>query len=177
MSSWSARRENACLAGLKDSAISEVEWTSRSPEETQALGRKLACSLQPGDVVALTGEIGAGKTTLVQGIASGLGVPDGTVASPSFVLVREYRGRIPLYHADLFRLNDMRGAATVGLEEYYDADGVTVIEWANRVTEVLPEEHLEIRFHVVDPQTRQLTLVPHGPKYEPRFNRRRTDGS
>lgn len=119
--------------------------------------------------MALTGEIGAGKTTLVQGIARGLGLPAGSVASPSFVLVREHRGRIPLYHADLFRLEGMPEAATVGLEEYYEADGVTVIEWANKIPAVLPEEFLEVRFEVVDPETRRLALLPHGARYESRF--------
>lgn len=147
-----------------------MEWTSRSPERTRRLGEKLAGALQPRDVLALTGEIGAGKTTFVQGIAEGLGVPSGSVASPSFVLVREYRqGRIPLFHADLFRLERLPDAATLGLEEYYEELGVTVIEWANRIPAVLPEEYLEVRFEVVDPKSRRLNLVPHGSRYEERF--------
>ena len=118
--------------------------------------------------MALIGEIGAGKTTFVQGVARGLGVPDGAVASPSFVLVREYSGRIPLIHADLFRLERLPEAATVGLEEYYEGAGVTVIEWANRIPEVLPEEFLEIHFEVLDQKTRKITVVPHGSRYEKR---------
>ncbi len=145
-----------------------LEWISRSPDETKRWGEKLAAALQPWDVLALTGEIGAGKTTFVQGVARGLEVPDGTVASPSFVLVREYSGRIPLIHADLFRLENLPEAATVGLEEYYEGDGGTVIEWANRIPEILPEEFLEVRFQVVDPETRRLNLVPHGSRYEKR---------
>ena len=86
---------------------------SRSPEETEEIGRRLAARLGAGDVLALTGEIGAGKTTFVRGLADGLGVPAGSVASPSFVLVREYRGRLPLYHADLFRLEGLPQAASV----------------------------------------------------------------
>jgi len=116
-------------------------------------------------VIALTGEIGAGKTTFVQGIAQGLGVAAGSVASPSFVLIREYRGRIPLYHADLFRLVRLPEAATVGLEEYYDGDGVTVIEWADRIPQILPEEYLEIQFEVLDPKSRRIRLIPHGEMY------------
>lgn len=141
---------------------------SRSPTQTQRLGTRLAKQLKPGDVIALTGEIGAGKTTFVQGIAQGLRVPPGAVASPSFVLIREYRGRIPLVHADLFRLERLAGAATVGLEEYYDGDGVTVIEWANRIPEILPPEFLEIQFEGVDPTSRRMTLIPHGKRYEGR---------
>ena len=146
------------------------QWTSHSPEETENLGRELAVRLKPGDVVALTGEIGAGKTTFVRGLAEGLGVPAGSVASPSFVLVREYRGRIPLYHADLFRLEGMPQAASVGLEEFYEQGGVTVIEWADQVPGALPEVYLEVRFEVVDPDTRRLTLAPHGPGRQSYFD-------
>ena len=147
-----------------------AEWNSGSAEETKGIGRELAASLRPGDVLALTGEIGAGKTTFVQGIAAGLGIREGAVTSPSFVLVRECsRGRIPLYHADLFRLEGLAGSATVGLEEYYEAGGVTVIEWANRVPGLLPEEFLEIRFEVISADRRRLRLVPRGARYRERF--------
>ena len=138
--------------------ISEI---SHSPEETEAIGRRFAAGLKPGDVVALTGEIGAGKTTFVRGLAEGLGVEPRSVASPSFVLVREYRGRIPLYHADLFRLEGLPDALTIGIEDFYGQGGVTVIEWADHVPDVLPEKHLEVRFEVVDAETRRLTF-PHG---------------
>ena len=141
---------------------------SRSPAQTRRLGAQLAHSFRPRDVVALIGEIGAGKTTFVQGIAQGLGVPLSSVASPSFVLVRHYKGKLPLYHADLFRLEKVPEAATIGLEEYYESVGVTLIEWANRIPAVLPEQFLEIRFEVVDPQTRRLEFFPHGPRYEGR---------
>ena len=143
-----------------------MEAISHSVEETEALGAALAARLKPGDVVTLIGEIGAGKTTFVRGLAQGLGVPAGSVASPSFVLVRQYTsGRMPLYHADLFRLENLPQAANVGLEECYEAGGVTLIEWANKVPGILPEQFLEIRFEVVDPGTRRLTAVPHGPLY------------
>lgn len=137
-------------------------FTSRSPEETEEIGRRFAARLKAGDVVALTGEIGAGKTTFVRGLAEGMGVPAGSVASPSFVLVREYRGRLPLYHADLFRLEGLPDAATVGVEDCYGQGGVTVIEWADRIPGVLPDEYLEIRFEVLDPETRRLTWILHG---------------
>ncbi len=145
-----------------------MNWTSRSPDETHRLGMRLARQLQPQDVAALIGEIGSGKTIFVQGIAQGLGVPPRAVASPSFVLIREYRGRIPLYHADLYRLERSIQAATVGLEEYYEQGGITVVEWANRVPGILPVEYLEIQFTVVDPNTRRLLLIPHGAGYEKR---------
>ncbi len=146
----------------------EVVLTSRSPAQTKRLGKKLARHLEANDVLVLTGEIGAGKTTFVQGVAEGLGVPPRRVVSPSFVLVREYLGRMPLYHADLFRLDRLPEAANVGLEEYYEASGVTVIEWANRIPDVLPEQFLEVRFSVTNPTTRRLTVVPHGKKYAAR---------
>ena len=142
------------------------EWISRSEEGTRALGARLASQLRPGDVLALIGPMGAGKTTFVQGLAEGLKIPAGSVASPSFVLIREYRGKIPLYHADLFRLEGLPASLNVGLEEYYDGDGVTVIEWANQVPQILPEEYLEICFEVIDPELRRLTLVPHGARYQ-----------
>ena len=142
---------------------------SRSVEETERLGADLARALRPGDVVALIGEIGAGKTTFVRGLAQGLGVPASSVASPSFVLVRQYTsGRIPLYHADLFRLDSLPQAANVGLEDYYEKGGVTLIEWANQVPGVLPEEFLEVRFEVVSPEARRLSVAARGPRYQGR---------
>ncbi len=146
-----------------------MQSISYSVEETEALGEKLARELRPGDVVTLIGEIGAGKTTFVRGLARGLGVPAGSVASPSFVLVRQYTsGRMPLYHADLFRLENLPQAANVGLEECYEAGGVTLIEWANKVPGVLPEQFLEIRFEAMDSESRRLTAVSHGPLYQGR---------
>ncbi|MDO8730654.1 MAG: tRNA (adenosine(37)-N6)-threonylcarbamoyltransferase complex ATPase subunit type 1 TsaE [Candidatus Omnitrophota bacterium] len=146
-----------------------MEAISHSVEETEQLGVELAKSLRSGDVVTLIGEIGAGKTTFVRGLALGLGVAAGSVASPSFVLVRQYTsGRMPLYHADLFRLENLPQAANVGLEECYEAGGVTLIEWANKVPGVLPEQFLEIRFEAMDPESRRLTLQPHGPLYQGR---------
>jgi len=143
-----------------------MQVLSHSVEETERLGAALAAQLKTGDVVALTGEIGAGKTTFVRGLAQGLGIPASSVASPSFVLIRQYTaGRMPLYHADLFRLDHLPQAANIGLEECYEAGGVTLIEWANKVPGVLPAEFLELRFEVLDPESRRLTAVPHGPRY------------
>lgn len=146
-----------------------MQTISHSVEETEKAGAALAAALRPGDVVALIGEIGAGKTTFVRGLAQGLGVHASSVASPSFVLVRQYSaGRLPLFHADLFRLEGMPEAFSVGLEEFYDQGGVTLIEWGNKVPGVLPEEYLEIRFDVADPETRRLAAVPHGARYQGR---------
>ena len=147
---------------------SSALFRTTSTAATKRLGAHLAKWLQPGDVVALIGEIGAGKTHFVQGIARGMNVPESAVASPTFVLVRVYHGRLTIYHADLFRLEKAPEAATVGLEDFYDEPGVTVIEWANRIPEVLPEQFLEIKFTVVSENTRTLEFLPHGKKYEQR---------
>lgn len=142
--------------------------TTRSPEETRRFGAALAGRLRPGDVVALTGRIGSGKTTLVKGLAEGLGIPPEKVASPSFVLIREYAGRLRMAHADLFRLDRLAGAETVGLEEYYGTDWITVVEWADQVPGILPEERLVIRFETLGPEIRRLILDPRGASYAER---------
>ena len=148
-----------------------MEAISHSVEETERLGAELAAQLQPGDVLTLIGEIGAGKTTFTRGLAQGLGIPASSVASPSFVLIRQYAGgRMPLYHADLFRLDNLPQAANVGLEECYESGGITLIEWANKLPQVLPEEFLEIRFEPSGPESRRLKAIPHGLRYlERRF--------
>lgn len=143
-----------------------LEVITRFPEETQALAERFSVQLKGNEVIALTGEMGAGKTQFVHGLARGLQVPDGSVASPSFVLIREYRGRLTIHHSDLFRLEGLPETVNVGLEEFYDDGGVTVIEWANKIPGILPEQFLEIRFEVTDPETRKLLLVPHGKRYE-----------
>ena len=146
-----------------------MDFLSRTPVSTKRLGAQLAQMLQPHDVIALVGQIGAGKTTFVQGIATGLGVPQENVTSPSFVLIKEYHGgRMPIFHADLFRLEGADEAMSMGLEECYQMPGVTVIEWANQVPSVMPEEFLEVQFEVVNRTTRRLRMVPHGKKYEGR---------
>lgn len=120
--------------------------------------------LAPGDVLWLSGELGAGKTTFVQGLARGLGY-EGSVSSKSFVIMGEYAGLVRLYHADLYRLEDPEQVWELGLEEI-SRDGVLVVEWPERAPEVLPEEHLEVRFAVISQDSRKLTLEPHGERAE-----------
>ncbi len=115
-----------------------------SETDTVSFGRDLAQILRPGDVVALFGELGTGKTRLVQGVASGLGVTD-YVTSPSFTIINEYRGRVPVYHFDFYRLDHVGQAAALGLDEYFYGEGVSLIEWAERVRALLPPERVEIR--------------------------------
>lgn len=129
---------------------------SQSAAETVEYGRQLAAHLKSGDVVALTGDLGAGKTCLVKGIAAGLGVEQ-AVTSPTFTLIHEYRGgRLPLVHVDLYRLDTLAEAVSIGIEDYLDGTGVTVVEWAERIESLLPERTQRIRLSVVDENTRNI---------------------
>lgn len=113
---------------------------TNSEQETIKLGEQLGRHLKKGDVLGLIGELGSGKTTLVKGIASGLGVKEkDNVSSPSFVLIKEYKGRVPLYHFDLYRLDKIKDVGYLGLEEYLFDDGVCVIEWAEKMKMLLPD--------------------------------------
>jgi tRNA threonylcarbamoyladenosine biosynthesis protein TsaE len=135
------------------------EFTSNSMAETMALGERLARRLGVGDCVALVGELGTGKTVLVRGIARGLGVADQRlVASPSYVLVREYAGRLPIYHVDLYRLSGGGPElAGLGLEEML-ADGVVLVEWADRAGDALPRPHWRVSIRYAGPNTREFSL-------------------
>jgi tRNA threonylcarbamoyladenosine biosynthesis protein TsaE len=137
---------------------------SRSPAETRRIGARLGRLLQAGDVVLLTGELGSGKTCLVQGIGRGLAVPD-PVTSKSFVLLGEYQGRLTLYHSDLYRLEDPLEAEDLALTEYC-AEGALVVEWADRAWEVFPPEHLLVRLDITGTRERDLTLEARGERYE-----------
>jgi tRNA threonylcarbamoyladenosine biosynthesis protein TsaE len=135
---------------------------SHSPEETRALGERLGRVAQAGDVVLLSGELGAGKTMFVQGMARGLGY-EGPVSSKSFVILGQYAGRLTLYHADLYRLEEPEQVQELALDEI-SADGVLVAEWPERAEWVLPEEHLLIRFEVTGEMTRRLHPEPRGER-------------
>ena len=137
---------------------------SDSPAATRRIGARLGRRLRPGDVILLLGELGTGKTCLTQGIGRGLGVTD-QVKSSSFVLVNEYAGRLKLYHADLYRLEDPREVMDLALEETA-ADGVLAVEWPERAWEELPPEHLLVRLEWVDERRRRLTFEARGRRYE-----------
>lgn len=144
-------------------AIAPATLRSRGPDATRALGRALGRAAQPGTVFALIGELGAGKTQLAKGVAEGLGVR-GVVNSPTFVLMNEHPGRLRLYHVDAYRLADPEEALAAGLLDERQADGVVVIEWAERLAGLLPAERLEIRLETPpgDPSTRDLRWEAHG---------------
>lgn len=129
-------------------------YKSESPEETQSLGKKIGKTLQQGDVIALIGDLGTGKTCLTQGIARGAGIaPDEIVSSPSYILINEYNGKVPIYHIDLYRLENSEQIAELGLSEYVEGDGICIIEWAERMAEALPDTCIKIRITLTSGNT------------------------
>jgi tRNA threonylcarbamoyladenosine biosynthesis protein TsaE len=137
----------------------EAEIVTASPEETAAAGERLAARLGPGDVVALTGELGSGKTCFVQGIARGLGVTAGAT-SPTFVLVNEYRGRVPVHHVDAYRTQTLTELLDLGLEELIAGEGVTLIEWADRCEPLLPPHTVRVHIEGVGDEPRRIRITP-----------------
>jgi tRNA threonylcarbamoyladenosine biosynthesis protein TsaE len=138
-------------------------FASESPEETHQLGARLGRVLDGGDVVALSGDLGAGKTAFVQGIARGLEVRSARVASPSFTIVNEHAGRVPLFHVDLYRIGDPGELEEIGLRDYFGRGGVVAIEWFERAPELLPADRLEIRLVATAPTARRLEARAGGP--------------
>lgn len=144
--------------------MSSLEIISNSTEQTRKLGMKLGKLMAPGDIILLVGKLGAGKTCLTQGIARGMGIKEYTT-SPTFVLVREYPGKLPLYHIDLYRLDRIEEVAQLGLDDYIYGKGVCVVEWAEKGLSVLPDEHLLIEIQTVSSTKRKLSFVPLGKRY------------
>lgn len=139
---------------------------SESPEKTYALGRVLGGLLSAGDVVCLNGDLGAGKTRFAQGVAMGLGIREG-VTSPTFTLINEYNGRLPFYHMDVYRLGGPGEMSDLGYEEYFYGSGVTLVEWAELVEDLLPRERLDISiFNGGDENQRVIRLSPRGARYQ-----------
>lgn len=130
---------------------------THSADETQAVGARLAESLGPGDVVALTGELGAGKTCFAQGLARGLGVTARAV-SPTFVLINEYRGRLPVHHVDAYRTESLTELLDLGLEELFSGDGVTIVEWADKLLPLLPPDAVHVHIEGVGDEPRAITI-------------------
>ncbi len=139
---------------------------SASTAATVALGRRLGQLLRPDDVIALSGELGTGKTVLTRGIAEGAGT-SGYMASPTFTFIREYGGIVPISHVDLYRVDDPRQLEDLGLEEVFSQHAVVVIEWAEKAIAYLPSEHLWIALRFLDgDDERELEFLPRGPRYE-----------
>jgi tRNA threonylcarbamoyladenosine biosynthesis protein TsaE len=132
---------------------------TNSAEETMLVGEKLAKGLKPGDIIALSGDLGSGKTTFTKGIGKGLGVKDSRrINSPTFVLIKEYAGKIPLYHLDLYRLDALKEIENLAIEEYIYGTGVTVIEWAEKIKSLLPEKHILVKFKVKGDTKREVVI-------------------
>ena len=136
----------------------EETFVSESPEETLGIGERLAARLGPGDVVACLGELGAGKTCFIQGLARGLGVTS-EVTSPTFVLVNQYRGRVPVYHLDAYRTLSLTELVDIGVEEMLHGDGVTVVEWADKLLPLLPSRTITVTIAGLGDEPRHITIV------------------
>src|SRR5438874_4812207 len=144
----------------------DLDIVSHGAEQTRRLGAHLGAHLERGDVVLLEGEFGSGKTTFTQGIARGLGIDARYVNSPTFTLINEYRGtRHHLYHIDLYRLEGQEQVATLGLDDYFDGKGITVIEWPQEAAPWLPPERLLVRFAHLSDTKRTLRFYPYGDNY------------
>jgi len=150
---------------IKSLDMSYLELISHSPEQTQQLGRRLGQLALPGDVFLLVGDLGAGKTCLTQGIAWGLDIKEYAL-SPSFVIMRELYGRLPLYHVDLYRLDRIEESLDLGLDDYLYGRGVCVVEWAEKALSILPTEYLLIKIGYLSDTGRSLQIEPHGQRYQ-----------
>ena len=137
---------------------------TKIPEETKNLGKEVGKLAKPGDLLAFYGELGAGKTCFIQGISQELEVKD-YVTSPSFTIVNEYQGKIPIYHFDLFRLNTEE-ILELGYEEYFYGEGLTVIEWAEKIEQLLPKEHLKIDIKFKDLYERTISFISQGDRFD-----------
>lgn len=144
---------------MKPLASRSRRLVSRSPEQTHALGVRLGQLLEPGDFVGLIGDLGAGKTHFVRGVAEGAGVSRSEVASPTFAIVYPYRGRVPLYHADLYRLSDADELYATGFHDLVGSDGAVLVEWLDRVPEAAPREHLRLTLLADRESTEERSLV------------------
>ena len=147
-------------------------FQTQSAAETRRFGKILGRLLPPGSVIGLVGELGAGKTQFIKGLAAGVGVKRSVyVTSPSFTIVNEYSGKIPFYHIDLYRLGDGKEAETLGLEEYVRGRGVTAIEWADKALSLLPEKLLWVHMGYAGIRDRTIAFLPQGNPYEAILNR------
>ena len=142
----------------------DYKITSRSIEDTMELAENIESEKFPGMVICLDGELGSGKTLFVKGFAKSLGIEE-NITSPTFNIVKEYQsGEMPLYHMDVYRLED--GDESIGFDDYFKSEGICIIEWAELIEDSLPEERLDIKFKVIDEDTRIIKMTPHGQKYE-----------
>ena len=141
----------------------EYKITTYSEKDTIELAQNFESEKFPNMIICLDGELGSGKTIFTKGIADALGIKE-TITSPTFTIIKEYDGELPLYHMDVYRLDGKTDG--IGIEEYFTKGGVVVIEWAHTIADILPKERLDIKFKIVDENKRVLILTPYGKKYE-----------
>lgn len=141
----------------------DYKITTNNEIDTIELAQNFESEKFPNMVICLDGELGSGKTVFTKGIANALGIED-NITSPTFTIIKEYDGELPLYHMDVYKLDGNTDG--IGIEEYFNKGGVVVIEWASTIKDILPEERLDIKFKVIDENKRLLILTPHGKKYE-----------
>ena len=147
----------------------QYKYTSHSEGDTMELAQNIESEKFPNMVICLNGELGSGKTVFVKGFAQSLGIDD-NITSPTFNLVKEYvNGEMPLYHMDVYRLEN-GDDNSIGLNDYFNKGGITIIEWSDLIKDSLPDERLDIKFKIVDEYTRVITLIPHGSEYEDLLN-------
>lgn len=143
--------------------MNQYEINTNGTEETSRFAEKLARHLEQGDVIALEGDLGAGKTTFTKGLAKGLDIKR-NVNSPTFTIIKEYNGRLPLYHMDVYRVED--SLEDLGFDEYFEGEGITVVEWAHLIEEQLPADRLTIYLFHEGEQKRKIVLEPKGKRYQ-----------
>jgi tRNA threonylcarbamoyladenosine biosynthesis protein TsaE len=148
--------------------MNAFEILSNSPAATLALGKKIGEKLPAGSIIAMSGELGCGKTLLTRGICEGLGVPPRQVSSPTFVLVNEYRGRLPVYHMDLYRLGNIDDGFEIGIMDYFARaeNGIMLIEWAEKMLSILPQDMLRIEFDILSGEKRRIKFTSTSLKFD-----------
>ena len=142
--------------------MEEYKITSHSDNETIAIAQNIESEKFPNMVICLNGDLGSGKTMFTKGFAHAMGIDE--ITSPTFTIIKEYVGELPLYHMDVYRLEDSH--EDIGIEEYFTKRGVCIIEWADLIEDILPKNRLDIKIKMVDEDTRQFIITPHGSKYE-----------
>ena len=141
--------------------MEDYKITTHSDNETIAVAQNIESEKFPNMVICLNGELGSGKTVFTKGFAHAMGIEE--VTSPTFTIIKEYNGELPLYHMDVYRLEDAN--EDIGIEEYFEKGGVTIIEWSDIIKDILPKERLDIKIKIVDENMRVLVLTPYGDKY------------
>ncbi len=147
--------------------MSAIVFTSCSPEDTLSIARALGVALRPGDVVALYGDLGAGKTLFCKGVGEALGIPPDRILSPTFTIVTEHAGPVPLTHIDVYRLSGAREADGIGMRELLSGDGVCLVEWAEKIEELLPTDCIQVTFTISGDDRREIAVrAPDLPRFD-----------